>query len=242
MAGPRAAAEALSTYEPQRRGRIMSRSRTQVVAAVAVVSMLVAVQAALAESPVVRFNAKDQAAARAAVLRARDIGAGWKGGFEKAKVESPDACPGLWEPKQADLVITGLAESMFQSDAYMVVSSAQLYRTARMLALDWKRTVVHPAAPRCVAKHAAAGDQTTRLVSFKRVPFPALAQYSARFRLIVDQTVDSGETVRMLMDTVTIGRGRTALALALIAPYSERADAQAAEIRLAKIMLARIPR
>jgi hypothetical protein len=220
----------------------MSRSRFHKVVAAAAITTLVLVQAALAESPVARFNAKDQAAARAAVLRARDIGTGWKGGFEKAKIASPDFCPGLWEPKQADLVITGLAESKFASDAYVIFSSAQLYKTAGMLALDWKRTVVHPAMPRCLAKHAAAGDQTTRLVSYKRIPFPALAQYSARFRLVVDQTVDGGGTVRVFMDTVTFGRGRTALALALIAPYAERADAQAAEIRLAKVMLARVPR
>ena len=220
----------------------MSWSSAKVAAAVAVLSTLVAVQAAFAETPVARFNAKDQATARAAVLKARDLGAGWKGGFEKAAIESPDPCPGLWEPKQADLVITGLAETKLESDTYVIFSSAQLYKTAAMLALDWKRTVVHPAAPRCLARHASGGDGSTRLISYKRISVPALAPYSARFRLIVDSTVTGGEKVRMFMDTVTFGRGRTALALAVIAPYAERADAQAAEIRLAKIMLARVPR
>jgi hypothetical protein len=222
----------------------MSRSSIGAVVAAVVVLVAPVAHAAPAESPVVRFNAKDQAAARSAVLKAGDLGSGWKGGFEKAKVSSPTACPGLWDPKQADLVITGLAESSFsyRAGATQIASAVQLYETSAMTALDWKRTVVHPAIPRCVAKQAAADeDESFRLVSFKRTPFPKLATYSARFRMVIDYTVDGGKTVRVLSDSVVFGRGRTAATLTVTAPYADRAAAHGAELRLARLMLARLP-
>ena len=53
------------------------RARAIVVALVAAVA-LTAVQAAFAESPVIRFTADDQAAAKASLLKLSDLGAGWK--------------------------------------------------------------------------------------------------------------------------------------------------------------------
>jgi hypothetical protein len=86
---------------------VFTVTRTLGAAGVAAPSLLLA-QVALAEAPVSRFTAADQAAAKAVVLKARDVAAGMRGGLEKnAKAPSATGCPGLWEPRQSDLAITG---------------------------------------------------------------------------------------------------------------------------------------
>jgi hypothetical protein len=196
-----------------------------------------AVHAALAEVPKTSFNAADQAAARAAVLKGGDLGAGWTGSVKKGTVDTPEPCPG-WTPKQADLVITGAAESQFSSEGVFVYSGAQVYRTARMTLLDWQRTVVD-IPMRCLSKQFTDGaGADVRVVSIKRMPFPKLATYTARIRVVADYKGDSA--ARLLIDAILVGRGRTIVNVALIAPYTQRAAADVAEARLAKIVLSRI--
>ena len=215
----------------------MRSCRTPRIAATAAVAALVAVQAALAEAPKSQFTATDQAAARAVVLKASDLGAGWTGSVKKGKVDSPEPCPG-WNPKQADLVITGVAESEFSAQGAYLHSSAQVYKSIRMAALDWQRTVVE-IPMRCLTKEFTAGaGKDVRVVSVRRVSFPKLAKYTARVRVVADFNGDSN--ARVVVDAVVLGRGRTLATFGLIAPYSQRADADAAEVRLAKILVARI--
>jgi hypothetical protein len=194
------------------------RARAVLAAAGAALVTLVAVQAAFAEAPRTSFTVADQAAARAAVLRASDLGTGWTGTVKKSAVEGPTPCPG-WSPRQADLVITGAAESQLSAQGVFVFSSALVYKSTRMIALDWQRTVVGLPV-RCLAGQftAGAGDQLKIVV----------ADYQGN------------ATGRVFVDAVLVGRGRTAASIGLVAPYAQRADADAAEIRLAKIVLARI--
>lgn len=216
----------------------MGSSSRRLLLAAALLLALVAARVALAESPVTRFTAADQTAAKAVVLKAADLGAGWKGGLSKPTVDGPPACAG-WNPRQADLVITGAAESQFTAQGLMVFSGAQLYKTTRMIALDWQRTVVDPRMPKCLAQDFAAdAGQRVRVVSMKRMPFAKIAPYAARFRLLLEYT--EGETVRVFIDFVLVGRGRTAISLGFMAPYAARAEVEAAELRLARLMLARI--
>jgi hypothetical protein len=205
---------------------------------------LVVAQVALAEVPVSRFTASDQAAAKAAVVRLGDFaaGAGWKGGLEKnTKPFAGEDCPGLWEPKQADLVITGVARSDFRGAGAHLASGAQVYETARMAQLDWERTVALPAALACMTKQATAAQTPAfRLVSIRKVPFPRFGQRTLRIRTIVDYTPAGGRTVRMLTDDVLFGRGRTGVAFSFTAPYTVRAAAHAAELRIAQTLHSRI--
>lgn len=215
----------------------MGSSRRLLLAATFLVA-LVAAQVAFAESPVTRFTIADQAAAKAVVLKAADLGPGWKGGLSKPSVDGPPACAG-WNPKQTDLVITGAAESQFTAQGLMVFSGVQLYKTTRMIALDWQRTVVDPRMPKCLAEDFAAdAGGRVRVVSMKRLPFAKVAPYAARFRLLLEYT--EGETVRVFIDFVLVGRGRTAISLGFMAPYAGRAEVEAVELRLAKLLLARI--
>jgi hypothetical protein len=209
------------------------------LAAVVTVALLLAAaaQAAPAEAPKKRFNAADQSAARAAVLKAHDLGAGWKGSVKKGAVQTPSSCPG-WKPKQADLVITGVAESEYAAQGAYVYSSAQVYKTKRMVALDWRRTVTGMPM-RCVSWQFAQGaGEKLKVISVKRLPFPKLAPYTARFRVVVDY--DGSSAARMIIDAVGVGRGRTGVTIGLIAPYAQRAQADAVELRLARLVLSRI--
>ena len=124
-------------------------------------------------------------------------------------------------------MITGAAESQFTAQGLMVFSGVQLYKTTRMIALDWQRTVVDPRMPKCLAEDFAAdAGGRVRVVSMKRLPFAKVAPYAARFRLLLEYT--EGETVRVFIDFVLVGRGRTAISLGFMAPYAGRAEVEAA--------------
>ena len=91
--------------------------------------------------------------------------AGWKGGLVKnAKAFTGSHCPGLFDPKQSDLVITGVAMAGFTAAGAHLTSGAQVYQTERMAELDWDRTVLAPAAFACQKKLALA-DSPRRSVS-----------------------------------------------------------------------------
>jgi hypothetical protein len=217
-------------------------TRTLGAAGGAALSLLLA-QVALAEAPVSRFTAADQAAAKAVVLKATDVAPGMRGGLEKnAKAPSATGCPGLWEPRQSDLVITGVAKSEFTGSGLRFSSTAQVYKTERMARLDWDRTVVHPGVLPCLRKMIAAdADPAFTVVSVKRTQFPRIGRAAARIRMIADVTATAGaKPVRILVDSIAFGRGRTGVSLELWAPYTDRIAAHAAEVRLAKLLAGRI--
>jgi hypothetical protein len=189
----------------------------------------------------IRFNAADQAAARAAVLRRSDLGSGadWRGGAKKPDLTKAEPCPN-YNPKQSDLVLTGIAETQFTQGILAFDSEVQVLETPRMVQLDWRRSVLAPGVLPCLrsttTKALPAG---ATVVSIKRLPFPHVAPYTAAFRLTTDVHAPSG-TVRLFVDLVLFGRGRTESSLTTSAPYSARVPVKAAEIRLAKILAARV--
>lgn len=225
-------------------GRTMSSRVTRTFGAAGVVALsLLLVQVALAEAPVSRFTAADQAAAKAVVLKATDVAPGMRGGVEKnAKAPSAKGCPGLWEPRQSDLVITGVAKSEFAGSGLRFSSLAQVYKTERMARLDWDRTVVHPGVVPCLRKMIAAdADPAFTVVAVKRTQFPRIGRAAVRIRMIADVTATPGATpMRILVDSIAFGRGRTGVSLELWAPYADRIPAHAAEVRLAKLLAGRI--
>jgi hypothetical protein len=189
----------------------------------------------------IRFNAADQAAARAAVLRRSDLGSGadWKGGAKKPDLTKTEPCPN-YNPKQSDLVLTGIAETQFTQGILAFDSEVQVLETPRMVRLDWRRSVLAPGVLPCLrsttTKSLPAG---ATVVSIERLPFPHVARYTAAFRLITDVHAPSG-TVRLFVDLVLFGGGRTESSLTATAPYSTRVPVKAAEVRLATILAARV--
>jgi hypothetical protein len=173
------------------------------------------------------------------VLHRADLGsAGWTGGAKKPDLTSTMSCPG-YTPRQSDLVVTGAAEADYHHSGLELQSAAQVLRTRTMVALDWRRTVTAPKAFSCVrttlARSLPAGQ---RLVSFKKQPFPRLAQYTAAYRALIDVSA-GGQQVLVVADIVLVGRSRTELSLSVEAPATARSSLPAAELRLAKALLAR---
>ena len=186
----------------------------------------------------IRFNAADQAAARAAILRRSDLGPGWSGGRKKPDLSLGPTCPN-YHPKQSDLVLTGAAESEFRRTGMDVDNEVQVLQTARMVSLDWQRAVLAPGALPCLRRDLAKGLGTTAtIVSFRRLAFPKLTRYTAAFRVVVAVTI-SGTTIRVVVDAVLVGRGRSEITLDVAAPAAVAAPLPAAERRLARKILAR---
>jgi hypothetical protein len=187
----------------------------------------------------IRFNAVDQAAARAAVLRRVDLGsAGWVGGATKPDLSSTMRCSG-YEPRQSDLVLTGAAEADFRRTGLDVRSVAQVMKTRSMVARDWRRTVVDPRALACLRHTVAAQLRANqRLVSFRKIAFPRLARYAAAYRSLIAVQAQ-GRSVLVAVDVVVVGRSRTELTLTVAVPAAARASISQAEVRLARLLLAR---
>ena len=205
-----------------------------------IASALVLSQIAAAAPMPVKFNAADQAAARAVVLKSGDLGgvAGWKGGSIKPDF-SQSACGG-YEPKRSDLLVTGAAASDWRhTSGLMFMSEVWVLKTPGMVTLDWQRTVVHAGYVSCLFRQGFASEPGARLISFKKTAFPKLASLSARYRLLIELS-DRKPTVTMMFDSIVVGKGRTEITLVAVAPYAERQIVDAAELRLARALVSRV--
>ena len=103
----------------------------------------------------VKLNAADQAAARKTVIRLSELTTDWKGGAVKPDVNDVLVCAN-YHPKQADLVLTGIAEAKYSSLSAQLDSEMQVFRTAAMVALDWPRSVLNPALVSCLGATSPA--------------------------------------------------------------------------------------
>jgi len=186
----------------------------------------------------IRLNPVDQAAARAVVIRRSDLGtSGWQGGPVKPDLSGP-SCPN-YHPKLFDLVITGAAEADFRRGGFAFGSAGEVLKTRRMVALDWRRSVLAPGAVSCLRTTMRNGLGTTaKVISFAKLPFPRLATYVAFFRAAIGVPVQ-GRTVRLLADIVLVGRGRTELTLSVVGPAAAKTAISAAERRLARSLISR---
>jgi hypothetical protein len=187
----------------------------------------------------IKFNSADQAAARAVVIRRADLGSsGWTGGRTKPELSSGPTCPN-YHPKVSDLVLTGAARTTFQRSGFEFDSQSGVLKTRRMVALDWRRSVLAPGTASCLRRTIGKGlGSTAKVVSFKKLPFPQMAPYAALFRGVIAVSAQ-GRTVRVLTDLVVVGRSRTELTLTIVGPASAKSAVSAAERRLARALIAR---
>jgi len=202
--------------------------------------VLVVVAGAAAGGPgkqKIELNAADQTAARAVVLRRTDLGAGWTGGRIKPDLSSQVSCPS-YHPKVSDLVVTGAAASQFRGTGLALANEVEIFRTAAMVDRDWRRSIV-PAAVPCLRRTLTKGlGAQAKVLSFRRIPFPQVTTHTAAFRGIVAVSA-LGQTVRVLLDIVLVGKGRTEISLDATAPAAAARAVSAAERRLARTLAAR---
>jgi hypothetical protein len=187
-----------------------------------------------------KFNTADQAAAHAAVIRRSDLGStGWKGGARKPDLSPGPSCPN-YDPKQSDLVLTGAARTEYSKAGLDFESQTGVLQTERMVRLDWERSALARGVLPCLSSVLKKSVGTgTKIVSARKIAFPHVATYSAAFRFVIDVR-SSGAAVRVMIDLVAVGRGRTEITLTTTAPYAARAVVAPAEVRLAQLLVGRI--
>lgn len=218
------------------------RGRLSLLFALSVAALTVAAVAVAhtTQAAARHYTAADQALARSVVLKARDLGSAssWSGGVSAADTAQPRTCSNF-HPRQSDLVITGDAQSDYTraTGGMQYHDEAQIMQTAKMVRLDWQRNVLDPAALPCLRTFFVknlVGDQ--HLVSLTRLSVPHIATYTAGYRALVDQ-----HGVRSMIDVLFVGRNRTELTLETAAPYTARTKVEHAELRLARLLIARAP-
>jgi hypothetical protein len=204
---------------------------------------LIAAGAVLAANPTkekIQFTAAGQAQAKSEVLHRGDIGAGgWKGGYKKPDLSStmPNCS---YRPKQSDLTVNGAAETRWQSGAVELDSEAQVLKTAKMVSLDWQRTVLAPQVTPCLKRGIAKSvGATGTLVSFARVSFPRLATYTRAFRAIVAIKTTVGK-VRIESDVVVFGAKRNELTLTITGVAAAKGPLRQTQLRLARLLAGKL--
>jgi hypothetical protein len=207
--------------------------------AVAVLALVV-VGAAFGDKEQVRLTKADMAKARAIALRISDIGGagrGWTGAAKKPDPPSSLDC-GTYSPKQSDLVLTGQAETDYAVSGLEFDNQVEILKTARMVKLDWQRSVGSPELLPCLrrlfAKNLPASE---KLISFSRIGFPKIGTYSAAYRAIID--VGATSKTRVMIDFALVGIDRTEITLITTAPYAVAKQVSLAEVQLARALIAR---
>lgn len=187
----------------------------------------------------IKLNPADQAAARAVLIRRTDLGSsGWQGGRVKPDLSAGPTCTN-YHPKVSDLVITGAGEADFRRSGFEFDSAAEVLQTRRMVALDWRRSVIAPGAVPCLRLMMSRRlGSNGKVISFRKLPFPHLSAYTALFRAVISVQAQ-GRTVRVLTDLVLVGRSRTEITLTVAGPTVAKTAISGAERRLARVLVSR---
>jgi len=200
--------------------------RVQRLAVAFLVASLVVSGAALAArgDPEKKITPADQARARAMLLRKADLGPGFKA--TPASAEGDDFyCEALDE---SDLTLTGDAESPdFERELTFLSSLAQVYESVADASASWRRGT-SAAGEKCVRDEFRKQFQKDgiRLIAFRRLAFPRLAQRTVAYRLAA-----ASQGVRVYVDVVVLQQSRAQAALLLGSALTPLAKAE--EVRLA---------
>jgi hypothetical protein len=193
---------------------------------------------AAAENPQVHTTRAGTEAAAAIVIKRSDLPkAAWSGGQRNA--EPTGGVPGCkYQPKQKDLVVNGAAATDWRATGLEVYTESEVMATSGMVAKDFQRSFAPEIFP-CIRNAYLKGlPAHARFVSFGDLTFPKLAQYQRVLRFEFEFKTKS-RTVAYDFDVVLIGKGRTEISLAITAPAA--APVAALDLRLAHILLARVP-
>jgi hypothetical protein len=187
--------------------------------------------------PQKRFTAADQARARAMLLKRSDL-PGFRGtrvGGEDPHIDCPRAV------SEADLTLTGEAEGLqFSQGTASVNSGSQIYESVADATASWRRGT-SAAGTRCLTGLLSRefAKQGIRLVSFRKVAFPRVAQRTAAYRITLALRTAQGD-VPLYGDVVVLAHSRALAqvfaASALVAPNRSE------EIRLARLVAGRMER
>jgi len=185
--------------------------------AVSLLALAVAAPALGADGePKKALTAKGQAIAESIVLKRSDLMSGFVPHKPSDDSRPKGArCDGVGED---DLTVTGDADSPdFGRDAAGVAvgSSASVYRDLGDSSTAWRRAGT-AAAVRCFAdlvRLTAPAARKVKIVSAKRVPFPATSSKSIAYRVVATMNIGGSRTIRAYFDAVLLRRGTVQAAL-----------------------------
>jgi hypothetical protein len=217
----------------------VTRSATALVA-VALAAAVLAVQAGASDPGSVPTPA-GTALAKAIVLKARDVPAGWKaapGGSGGGSLTCKK-----FDPDQSDLTATGRADRSFQSGdgLFYVISRATVFKNARQAQSSWSR-LARPGLLACLAstlEGLANGSTTVKVVSRGSLAAASAAQRHAAYRVVADVTV-GGQTLQAYLDAILQGSG-SANVVVLVSSVGQL-PAKALESKLAAAVAGRLRR
>jgi hypothetical protein len=222
-----------------------SRGRVSAFLALLAVALVATAAASAGSTPPLHLTAADQALARSLVVRQSDLGSAsvWHGGMKKPDLSAGPNCPS-YHPEESDLPVTGAAESDYTDQAAAVEydSEAEILQTAKMVQLDWQRSV-QPGLITCLRSTLEKGlPASETLVSVGRVAVPKISTHAAEYRIVFDvHRTTAPKTVRLMTDILLVGHDRAEINLTTTAPYVARGPVEQSELRLARILVARIP-
>ena len=195
--------------------------------------------AATGEREQIHLTKADQAAAKRAVAARADLGSGtWTGGFVKPDLTQSPSCANF-HPKQADLVVTGAAETDWQNQGLRLTTVAAILKTRAMVAADWRRTILARGAVPCLHSRLfkELGKDVT-FVSFRRVIFAPVATRVEAFLMLVDVKTTTGK-VRVAIEYVAIARGRTELTIVSVVQNAVQKVVSQIDAQIARALVAR---
>jgi hypothetical protein len=212
----------------------------RLAAALVLLAALTVTASALAgpHDPTKRLTAADNARAQRGLIRAADLGTGWKTGAPMK--DSDSGCAGF-SPDESAFVQTGEASgpTLTHPSGSVITTGVDIFRTAAEVRRDWA-LVVQPGLLRCLtaaAKSASDANSQVSGVSAKRLPFPQIAPMTALYRVVMSISA-GGRTMPFAMDFVLVGSGRYELTL-MVAQLG-RSVPRDAEVSLARLMLKRL--
>jgi hypothetical protein len=223
--------------------RRLRHSRALVLAGAAIAALvLTATAAAGLDRYKLRQTTTGTAAARAVMLQKVDLGSpsDWKGGPVKPDISTMPGCPNF-HPKHSDLVLAGAAAVSYVNAGVTMRSDSEVFATAKMLRLDWQRTVRSPHFLACLRAHARKNwTGKNRFVSLRPLVFPESTPGTTAFRLVLKVT-RNGNSVLVALDTIALARGKTEVALSTIMPLAGVPTLFPNELVVFKALAGRVP-
>ena len=182
----------------------------------------------------------DMSLARSAIIRAGDLGAGWRPRTTPAEDASPPDCKGT---DYSPFTITGQAQTQFDHAGGSVLSRVEIYRSHRHALGDFA-VDDRPGSAACEGNALrrdiarSARGVTVKLLSAKRLKRPAVGQRSLAYRFVVGIS-GTRTNVKLYVDLVGFVRDRAIGSVLVVAPAAPLAGAttlaQTIESRLQRV-------
>jgi hypothetical protein len=221
----------------------MSLRRASIIAALTLgLTIAATASAGSTGEETIRLNPADQATARSATLHRSDFKPTLRHAWLAVRVEQALSLPHC--PGGADMsrfVITGVATRRWLGGTMEVDTQTNVMGQPWMLRGEWRSRAQGRGALECTrrAMSNAAKADGARLVRLQRMSVPRIAPFSSGLRAVEDLSA-LGFPARWLVETIAVGRGRTAIVVTVSGFVSEGQSIHEAVLGFAKLLVERV--